>query len=710
MKKFELKKIQLENIKTYIYEEIDFSKGNNVIIGENGAGKSTILESIYLSLYGEKVSGRKLVDMIRYGEQQGRILLHFSINGVKYRIDDEITKKDETNATQKQILVNETEEETIAEGKNAVSAKIEELLELDATTFINAIYASQGEIGKIVTATKGDRRKLFDKLFQIDRYDKVWNNLKHIKRIVENNISNFSLRVKDLSSDIERLPLITSEIKEKEKLLKEEKKALKEITENYTTIDQKYKVIKNSQGKYDGLIGEISAIKRNISELEGEISTQFKQIQQEVKDETLKLEEKTINDLKIKLDKIDEKDKIELTKFRDQEKETARSLEEINGKINTLTELKLKINATKEQLDSEIEDIRKDLPELKSKFSTWEGQLPDLLLKKQTGLKTLKKEQADLNKLMDKIKTEEGKIKQLQESNNKRENNIVKKRLNLIEEIGNNWEEFIQECANLDFEKTIEQKQEEFESNDSEYTTKTNRKSVLDTEVQKLHEYLKHLKKLDGEGTCPTCKQEIHANILAKLFEEMNKEKDIALKEKSKIEKRISILKKTQKELKITLADLGKKSSLYDIAKIKHEDLLELESDKEKVEIDIVKATEESEKLKEEYSEDRKKELDGEIEGFEGIIYIIKQTQKSITRLEKQQATIKTDKEKAVVFEKEIEKLKIKYDPNDLEKYEQQISKLEQKQTENQKIITIVTSLGKNLSELKTDNLELKLV
>ncbi|MHA1367538.1 MAG: AAA family ATPase [Candidatus Heimdallarchaeota archaeon] len=683
MKKFELNKIQLENIKTYTYEEIDFSKGNNVIIGENGAGKSTILESIYLSLYGEKVSGRKLVDMIRYGEQQGRILLHFSINGVKYRIDDVITKKDETNASQTQILVNETEEETVAEGKNAVSAKIEELLELDATTFINAIYASQGEIGKIVTATKGDRRKLFDRLFQIDRYDKVWNNLKHINRIVENNIGNFSLRVKDLSSDIERLPLIAKEIKEKEKLLVEEKNALKEITTNYTTIDQKYKVIKNSKEKYVILNSDIKRIKRNVSDLEVEISTQFKQIQKDVKDDTLKINEKTINELKVKLEKIDEKNKIDLVKFRDQEKETERNLSEIKGKIHTLTELNLKINDAKDQLDSEIEEKRKDLPELKIKFSTWKEQLPELLLKKQIELKELKGEKTSLDKLLEKIKTKEGKIRELHESNGRYETNIVDKRFKLIN-------------------------QETIETNDSEYSIKTSRKSVLETEIKKLQVDLNHLKKLDGEGTCPTCKQEISAIILIKLFDEMNQEKEGALKEKTEIGKRISALKTVQKELKDKLSDMNENKILYAKVKIIYEDLLEMESDNEKVKEEKRKATNEFEKLKDEYSDERNKELENEIDELERITLIIKQTQKSIARLEKQQAINKTDKEKAAGFEREIDKLKAKYDPKDLEKYEQQISKLEQKQTENQKIITIVTSLGKNLSELKTDNLELK--
>ena len=127
MKEFILEKIQLENIKTYKYEEFDFSAGYNVIIGENGAGKSTVLESIFLSLFGETISGRRLVDIIRYGENQGRIITRFTVEGNDYRIEDEITKKDEDRATQTTTLVNETlGGEIIAEGKKAVQIKVEE--------------------------------------------------------------------------------------------------------------------------------------------------------------------------------------------------------------------------------------------------------------------------------------------------------------------------------------------------------------------------------------------------------------------------------------------------------------------------------------------------------------------------------------------------------------------------------------------------------
>ena len=255
MKTFEISEIELENIKTYKYEKIIFSQGNNVLIGENGAGKSTILESIYLSLFGDTVPGRNLVDMIRYGEKQGKITIRFDIDGINYRIVDELVRKEETRATQTQILVNESQEETVAEGRNAVKAKMEELLDIDSTTFISAVYASQGEIGKIVTAKDKERKKLFDKLFQIDRYEKAWSNLAKVQKLVDLEIKNLNNYIGILKKDLVQLPDVEKSIVEKKTELKNEKKLLIESKKIYKDVDQQYKQLEKLVDQHTKLIG-----------------------------------------------------------------------------------------------------------------------------------------------------------------------------------------------------------------------------------------------------------------------------------------------------------------------------------------------------------------------------------------------------------------------------------------------------------------------
>src|SRR3990172_2080624 len=76
-----LKKLILKNIRSYIDEEINFSEGSLLLSGDIGAGKSSILYSIYLALFGtrrEKISGSEL---LRNGKNSGSVELHFELDG-----------------------------------------------------------------------------------------------------------------------------------------------------------------------------------------------------------------------------------------------------------------------------------------------------------------------------------------------------------------------------------------------------------------------------------------------------------------------------------------------------------------------------------------------------------------------------------------------------------------------------------------------------
>ncbi|MBU4139038.1 MAG: AAA family ATPase, partial [Euryarchaeota archaeon] len=46
-----IKSVELKNVKSYSHETIEFLEGINGICGQNGHGKSTILESIGYALF-----------------------------------------------------------------------------------------------------------------------------------------------------------------------------------------------------------------------------------------------------------------------------------------------------------------------------------------------------------------------------------------------------------------------------------------------------------------------------------------------------------------------------------------------------------------------------------------------------------------------------------------------------------------------------------
>ncbi|KPL00359.1 MAG: hypothetical protein AMK75_05580 [Planctomycetes bacterium SM23_65] len=79
-----IREVILENFMSYEYARIPFQSGLNVVCGPNGAGKSSILLAISVALgqaYTER--GRKLSDLIRWGEESARVTVTFenAMNG-----------------------------------------------------------------------------------------------------------------------------------------------------------------------------------------------------------------------------------------------------------------------------------------------------------------------------------------------------------------------------------------------------------------------------------------------------------------------------------------------------------------------------------------------------------------------------------------------------------------------------------------------------
>ena len=87
--------LELINIKSYKEEKIVFSEGINCILGLNGSGKSTIIESIGNVLF--NCNQRTNNELLRYNEKKGMISLLFEGNDNKlYRINKTIRPKAST--------------------------------------------------------------------------------------------------------------------------------------------------------------------------------------------------------------------------------------------------------------------------------------------------------------------------------------------------------------------------------------------------------------------------------------------------------------------------------------------------------------------------------------------------------------------------------------------------------------------------------------
>lgn len=174
--------------------EIDFSgetQGIFLITGDTGAGKTTIFDAIVYALYGKTSGGERSGSMMRsqyaLPSVETYVELSFLYRDAVYRVrrnPEYVLEKTLKNGKQKQKKIAAAVELTLPDGmvfpekRAATDAKIEEILGLSAEQFTQIVMLAQGDFLKLLYTKTDERKKIFSKLFQTQRYGQLEELLK----------------------------------------------------------------------------------------------------------------------------------------------------------------------------------------------------------------------------------------------------------------------------------------------------------------------------------------------------------------------------------------------------------------------------------------------------------------------------------------------------------------------------------------------------
>jgi exonuclease SbcC len=186
--KWLIEKLRMKNFRSHEDSEIVFSPGLNIFLGEVGAGKTSILEAISFVLFGRYAGSINQSGLIRRGTEKAEISLIFSTNTGRYKVERTISTKKIQKP--KMSVYDGNEWKLAVEGATAISKSVEDFLNVDVSTFLAAIYASQSEIKEMLETQPGKRRERLDKLLGIDMYEKIWKTLGEAEHIVLKELTN----------------------------------------------------------------------------------------------------------------------------------------------------------------------------------------------------------------------------------------------------------------------------------------------------------------------------------------------------------------------------------------------------------------------------------------------------------------------------------------------------------------------------------------
>ena len=356
--------------------KLDFEKGVTVFVGDNGAGKSSIIDAITFALFGQHTR-KSNKGLIKRGSNQGYAKIGFSINGKQYeavrKIDNKgtLAAKFSETTNGKQIEIAAGERKQFGE---SMTQEVEKTIGLDFEKLKIASIVQQGELNAIINAKPKEFKELLNAIIGIDKLDVASESMKSVNKEFRENIREKvgydDTHIEILARDLEQYQKEIRDAKPQEEQLKTKQEELK------IEVEKLRKKVEIDSPKIDKL-NQLESRKKEIIEYAKEA---IHEIQREISEN-----ERKIRDCEGCFEHVSLKEDLEakIKKVEDAIEDTLKKIQEMKSQTASLKEKR--ILASKLQLkdnkcpvcDSDVEKLNPLFQEehLKQEMVTLEEQI-----------------------------------------------------------------------------------------------------------------------------------------------------------------------------------------------------------------------------------------------------------------------------------------------------------------------------------------------
>jgi len=434
MKDIYLDNIKLTNVANYIEPmEMDFPPGFTLIVGKNGAGKSTIFKSISLALYGDSGGVDKLPisDFVnRKTKKDLEIILNFRV--VENSVTDQYTIQlyQEHKKFRNKMFLLKNGVDISGQNKTQTYEIIEKLL-IPRSVFHNSVYFSQQVKDFFTSLTNTEQKAIFDSILSTQDYkifynntDKVLKDLASQQYTLDSSLSTLTTSIdikkqsitqfqngrdKAIQANATVLDNLTQQKIQKENELQTQQDKKESNTFDQSKINSLNNILYPLQSELEDIQitidNEIAKFNKqqelDISTKKSELLTSKAQARQEISDKLNKEIADLNNQLNAVLTSISETEKLYDTSslFKDHNSFNLEKQKEINFVNVEITKLDMlfstmPIEAEKKErlriIDNNIQEIKDKASKIKETVSTLKSKISGLE-------KTINEDESKLN-------------------------------------------------------------------------------------------------------------------------------------------------------------------------------------------------------------------------------------------------------------------------------------------------------------------------
>ena len=347
---------------------LELTKDNNTLIsGENGAGKSTMLDALCFSLFGKSFRGINIPQLPNsINEKDCEVEIEFTVGRDSYRIFRSLKPK-KFEIFKNGDLLNQD-----AKSKDYQKILEEQILKMTYKSFCQVVILGSSNYIPFMKLSAKDRRLVVENLLDIDVFS-VMNTL------VRARLQMAKEYIRDIDYKVE---IVKSKVEEKEKLIKTLEKKSSDSVESYkgeiknshTQIEELQEEIKKKKENVDHLYEQVKDkddVPRRLLKMEGleqQLKSKIKNIEKNVKfyeeNDTCPSCKQDIQEHHkecVFKEKAEEKKEVEdgVGELIVNMTDTGKRLDDINSILQTVDTIQRQINEKQNQINSSLRYIGK---------------------------------------------------------------------------------------------------------------------------------------------------------------------------------------------------------------------------------------------------------------------------------------------------------------------------------------------------------------
>jgi len=374
--------IELGDFLAHSETKLEFEKGVTIFVGENGAGKSSIIDGITFSLFGQHTR-KSNKGLIKRGSNQGYSKIEFSINGKQYETVRKIDSKGGLVATFSEITKEGRVEIAAGERKQfgeSMTEQVEKTIGMDFEKLKIASIVQQGELNSIINAKPKEFKELLNAIIGIDKLDVASESMKKVTKEFREKIKT------DLGYDDTHIEILERDLERSQQEIKEAEPEKNQLELKQKQIHEELKKLQKELEIETPKIDKIKQLELRKDELLRYVKDTMKEIQQKISENERKIRdcEGCFDEIKLK---VDFESKIQ--KVEEAVDDTLKKIQEMTSQIASLKEKQ--ILASKLQLKDNKCPVCDSIVEKLNPFFQ-EEHIKEEIIKLQENIKLKEKE------------------------------------------------------------------------------------------------------------------------------------------------------------------------------------------------------------------------------------------------------------------------------------------------------------------------------